>query len=148
MTKILETNQATKIFKRRGGGEVVAVDGVTFSIEEGRSTTVAIAGESGSGKSTLSLLLMGQHEPTSGVVRYLGKNLQEMNADEKARLRREIQPIYQDPYGAYNPFYKVDHVMEMAISHYKLAQSKVEATDLIVDALNAVGLRRNETLGR
>jgi oligopeptide/dipeptide ABC transporter ATP-binding protein len=148
VTKILETSQATKIFKRRGGGEVVAVDGVTFSIEEGRSTTVAIAGESGSGKSTLSLLLMGQHEPTSGVVRYLGKNLEEMNGHEKARLRREIQPIYQDPYGAYNPFYKVDHVMEMAISHYKLAQSKAEATDLIVDALNAVGLRRNETLGR
>ncbi len=148
MTPILETNKVTKIFKRRGGGEVVAVDNVTFSIHEGRSTMVAIAGESGSGKSTLALLLMGQHDPTEGVVRYLGKDLQEMTGDEKAQLRREIQPIFQDPYGAYNPFYKVDHVLEVPIKHYNLASTKDEAQDLMIEAMEAVGLRRDETLGR
>jgi peptide/nickel transport system ATP-binding protein len=145
---ILETKQVTKIFKRHGGGQVVAVDNVTFSIQEGRSTMVAIAGESGSGKSTLALLLMGQHLPTDGSVLYLGQDLVQMSADDKARLRREIQPIYQDPYGAYNPFYKVDHVLHMAISHYNLAASEEEASDLITEALEAVGLRPNETLGR
>ena len=70
MTNILEVQNVTKIFKRRGGGQVIAVDNVTFTLREGKSTMVAIAGESGSGKSTLALLLMGQHVPTSGVVRY------------------------------------------------------------------------------
>ncbi|MGC9350307.1 MAG: ABC transporter ATP-binding protein [Anaerolineae bacterium] len=148
MTNILEMNKVTKVFKRRGGGQVVAVDNVTFTISEEQSTMVAVAGESGSGKSTLALLLMGQYEPTSGTVRYLGTDLSDMSGDEKVKLRREIQPIFQDPYGAYNPFYRVDHVMEMAIAHYNLAQSKEEANRLIIEALEAVGLRRDETLGR
>ncbi len=148
MTNVLETEHVTKIFKRQGGGQVVAVDDVTFSLREGQATMIAVAGESGSGKSTLALLLMGQHEPTSGVVRYMGKDLATMSADEKAQLRREIQPIFQDPYGAYNPFYKVDHVLEMAISHYDLAHSEAEAHELIDEALRLVGLRPDETLGR
>jgi oligopeptide/dipeptide ABC transporter ATP-binding protein len=145
---ILQTDRVTKVFKRRGGGDVIAVDNVSFSIQEGHATTVAIAGESGSGKSTLALLLMGQHEPTSGMVRYLGTDLSQMGAQDRAQLRREIQPIFQDPYGAYNPFYKVDHVLQMAIKHYDLASTQAEADELIKAALEAVGLRLNETLGR
>lgn len=148
MTNILEVNNVTKIFKRRGGGQVIAVDNVTFTLREGQSTMVAIAGESGSGKSTLALLLMGQHEPTSGTVRYLGHDLSTMTKEEKAQLRKEIQPIYQDPYGAYNPFYKVDHILHMPISHYNLAGSEEEANDLIRESLDLVGLRQDETLGR
>ncbi|MBN1875339.1 MAG: ABC transporter ATP-binding protein [Anaerolineae bacterium] len=148
MTHILELNHVTKTFKRRGGGQVIAVDNVTFTLRQGQSTMVAVAGESGSGKSTLALLLMGQHEPTSGTVRYLGKDLAAMTKEEKAQLRREIQPIFQDPYGAYNPFYRVDHVLQMAISHYNLAQSEPEADDLIKESLDLVGLRLDETLGR
>lgn len=148
MTNILEMKNVTKVFKRRGGGEVIAVDNVTFTLREGRSTMVAVAGESGSGKSTLALLLMGQHEPTSGAVSYMGRLLQDMTTEDKALLRREIQPIYQDPYGAYNPFYKVDHIMNMAISHYNLAESEAEAAELIKESLELVGLRLDETLGR
>ena len=59
MTNILEVNNVTKIFKRRGGGQVIAVDNVTFTLREGQSTMVAVAGESGSGKSTLALLADG-----------------------------------------------------------------------------------------
>jgi ABC-type oligopeptide transport system ATPase subunit len=104
MSHFLEVDKVTKVFTRRGGGRVLAVDNVTFSIEEGRSTMVAIAGESGSGKTTLALLMMGQHEPTRGTVRYRGRDLAHMSREEKSQLRREIQPIYQDPYGAYNPY--------------------------------------------
>lgn len=148
MSNILEVNNVTKIFKRRGGGQVIAVDNVTFTLREGQSTMVAVAGESGSGKSTLALLLMGLHEPTSGTVRYLGADLAVMSKEEKAQLRKEIQPIYQDPYGAYNPFYKVDHILHMAISHYNLAGSEEEAADLIRESLDLVGLRQDETMGR
>ncbi len=148
MSRLLEVDKVTKIFKRRGGGQVVAVDNVTFSIEEGRTTMTAVAGESGSGKTTLALLMMGQHQPDAGVVRYRGRNLAEMPRQEKLRLRREVQPIYQDPYGAYNPYYRVDHVLEMPIKRYKLASSKAEAERLIGEALELVGLRAGETLGR
>jgi oligopeptide/dipeptide ABC transporter ATP-binding protein len=148
MTSILEMENVTKIFKRRGGGQVIAVDNVSFTLREGQSTMLAVAGESGSGKSTLALLLMGQHEPTSGTVRYLGVDLAEMTKEQKSQLRREIQPIFQDPYGAYNPFYKVDHILHMPISNYKLAQTEEEAADLIRESLDLVGLRQDETLGR
>ena len=71
-----------------------------------------------------------------------------MSAEEKSQLRREIQPIYQDPYGAYNPYYRVDHVLEMPIARFNLADSKEEADRKIQEALELVGLRRGETLGR
>jgi oligopeptide/dipeptide ABC transporter ATP-binding protein len=148
VSHFLEVDRVTKVFTRRGGGRVLAVDNVTFSVEEGRSTMVAVAGESGSGKTTLALLMMGQHEPTKGAVRYRGRDLATMSAEEKSQLRREIQPIYQDPYGAYNPYYRVDHVLEMPIARYNLAESKAEAERKIQEALALVGLRGGETLGR
>jgi len=148
VANILELDHVTKTFGRRGGGKVVAVDNLTFSIREGQSTMVAVAGESGSGKSTLALLLMGHHEPTDGTVRYLGQDLAKMTKDEKITLRRDIQPIFQDPYGAYNPFYKVDHILHMPIKHYNLANSPEEADELIKESLDLVGLRLDETLGR
>lgn len=145
---ILELKNVTKIFKRGRHGQVIAVDNVTFTLREGKSTMVAIAGESGSGKSTLALLMMGQHLPTSGTVSYLGQDFAQMSRSESRVLRREIQPIYQDPYGAYNPFYKVDHILHMPIKHYNLAKSEQEAADIITEALELVGLRPEETLGR
>ena len=145
---ILELKNVTKIFKRGRHGQVIAVDNVTFTLREGKSTMVAIAGESGSGKSTLALLMMGQHLPTSGTVSYLGQDFAQMSRGESRVLRREIQPIYQDPYGAYNPFYKVDHILHMPIKHYDLAKSDQEADDMIAEALELVGLRPEETLGR
>ena len=148
MPHLLEIDQVTKIFKRRGGGEVLAVDNATFTIDDERSSMVAVAGESGSGKTTLALLMMGQHEPTRGAVRYRGQDLAAMNREQKAQLRREIQPIYQDPYGAYNPYYRVDHVLETPIKRFHLASSKGEAERLIGQALDLVGLRWGETLGR
>jgi oligopeptide/dipeptide ABC transporter ATP-binding protein len=145
---ILELKNVTKIFKRGRHGQVIAVDNVTFTLREGKSTMVAIAGESGSGKSTLALLMMGQHLPTSGTVSYLERDFAKMSREESRLLRREIQPIYQDPYGAYNPFYKVDHILHMPIKHYNLAESDQEADDMITEALELVGLRPEETLGR
>ena len=58
---------------------------------------------------------------------YRGKDLAKMTREEKITLRREVQPIYQDPYAAYNPFYRVDHVLEMPIKHFSLAKTKDEA---------------------
>ncbi|MFN8444161.1 MAG: ABC transporter ATP-binding protein [Caldilineaceae bacterium] len=151
MAKLLQVQNVSKIF----GGEglrkkdvTVAVDDVTFSIADDRPTITAIAGESGSGKSTLALLMMGQIAPNSGQVMYRGKDLARMTRDEKSTLTRELQPIYQDPYAAYNPFYRVDHVLQMPIKRFGLASSKEESRQLIEQAMEKVGLRPAETLGR
>jgi oligopeptide/dipeptide ABC transporter ATP-binding protein len=151
MAQFLNIKNVTKIF----GAEdmvkknvTIAVDDITFSISDDRPTITAIAGESGSGKTTLALLMMGQIPPSSGEVIYRGKNLARMSKEEKMALRREVQPIYQDPYAAYNPFYKVDHVLQMPIKNFGLAKSKNEAEGIIEEAMQLVGLRPSETLGR
>ena len=155
MAKLLTVQNVSKVFGNEFGNGgfrkkdvTVAVDQVTFSLADDRPTITAIAGESGSGKSTLALLLMGQIPPTTGQVFYRGKDLAHMTGEEKRALTREVQPIYQDPYAAYNPFYRVDHVLQMPIKRFGLAQSKEEGRHLIAEAMEKVGLRPAETLGR
>lgn len=151
MEQLLYVENVTKIFGSdaiRKRDVTVAVDNVTFSISDERPSITAIAGESGSGKSTLALLMMGQLDANSGTVFYRGSDISKMNREEKKTLLREVQPIYQDPYAAYNPFYKVDHVLDMPIRNFNLAESKDEARSLIDESMRKVGLRPAETLGR
>jgi peptide/nickel transport system ATP-binding protein len=92
--------------------------------------------------------MMGFLKPTSGQVLYRGRDVATMSAAERRRFRREVQPIFQDPYEAFNPFYRVDHVLETPLKRFGLADSKREVRRLIGEALERVGLRPNETLGR
>jgi oligopeptide/dipeptide ABC transporter ATP-binding protein len=105
-------------------------------------------GESGSGKSTLARLLLGLETPTSGAILYRGKELHLLGAEERRRFRREVQVVFQDPFGTFNSFYKVDHVLEVPIAKFKLAGSPAEARALMERTLETVGLRPSETLGR
>lgn len=155
MAKLLNVQNVSKIFGNEFGSGglrkkdvTIAVDDVTFSISDERPSITAIAGESGSGKTTLALLMMGQIPPNAGQVMYRGKDLASMTRDEKSTLTRELQPIYQDPYAAYNPFYRVDHVLQMPIKRFGLAKTKEESKQLIEQAMEKVGLRPAETLGR
>jgi oligopeptide/dipeptide ABC transporter ATP-binding protein len=151
MTLLLEVRRASKIY---GGGlfkrheKTVALDNLSYSIPDGKPTITAIAGESGSGKTTLALLMMGFLTPTAGQVLYRGRDVASMSSLERRQFRREVQPIFQDPYEAFNPFYRVDHVLETPLKRFGLASSKQEARRRIEHALERVGLRPNETLGR
>ena len=71
-----------------------------------------------------------------------------MSRAERSEYRREIQPIFQDPFEVYNPFYKIDHIFTTPVSKFKLSASKTEGRELIEGALESVGLRPDETLGR
>src|SRR5205807_10658296 len=84
----------------------------------------AIVGESGSGKTTLARLLLGLIAPTRGEVVYLGKTFGSMTGAERRAFGRDVQVIFQDPYDAYNPFYKVDHVLAKPIKNFRLAASR------------------------
>jgi len=151
MTALLEARHVTKVF---GGGRfakapgTVALDDFSFKVDAEPPTITAIVGESGSGKTTLARLLLGLAAPTSGEVLYRGRNLQSLSREERQRFLRDVQVIFQDPYEVYNPFYKVDHVLETPIKKFHLAPSREKARQLMEETLHAVGLRPEETLGR
>ncbi len=132
---------------RRDYGAFTALDTLTLSIPD-TNATIAIAGESGSGKTTLARILLGFIEPSAGQVFYRGKDIALMSREEKFTFRREVQPIFQDPFDVFNPFYRIDHVLEMPLYRFGLARTRREARPLIEDALSRVGLRPQDTLGR
>jgi len=143
MTALIELNNVNKMF-----GAFTALEPITFSLGDAAPTMTAIAGESGSGKTTLARILLGFIPPTAGQVIYRGKDLATMTATEKRQFRREVQPVFQDPFDVFNPFYRVDHVLQTPVRRYKLAASRSEERKLIEDALSRVGLRPQDTLGR
>ena len=141
---LVEFRNITKVFP----GGTVAMDNVSFSVDAGSPSIIAVAGESGSGKTTLGLMVLGFLDPSNGEVVYKGKPLPKMNRQEKLQFRKDVQAVFQDPFAVYNPFYKVDHIIEVPINNFKLASSKADARRMIDEALIAVGLRPEETLGR
>lgn len=150
MTPLLELRNVTKVYSSGmfGRATVTAVEDVSLALGGERPTILAIAGESGSGKTTLWRLLLGVISPTSGRILYNGVDLTKMTRGQKREFRREVQPIFQDPFEVYNPFYPVDHVLAAPVRKFHLAGSKREERQLILDALEMVGLRADETLGR
>jgi oligopeptide/dipeptide ABC transporter ATP-binding protein len=150
MAPLLEAQNVSKIF---GGGlfsrkQVVALENASVTIHDDQPSIIAIAGESGSGKTTLARLLLGITQPTEGAIRYKGQDLRTMSAGERRTFRREVQAVFQDPFEVYNPFYRVDHVLEMPIGKFFPKASRGEARRMMEEALHAVGLRPEETLGR
>ncbi len=147
----MELRNVTKVF--RSGGyrqqhELVALRDFSLSIDAETPDITAVVGESGSGKSTMANVLLGFETPTSGQVLYRGKDLQNASGKEHRAFRRDVQAVFQDPFGAYNSFYKVDHVLTTPIARFKLAKSRADTQEMIVGALRAVGLKPEETLGR
>lgn len=150
MTALLEARRVTKVF---GGGlfdqtKTVALTDFSMAIAGDTPTITAVVGESGSGKTTLARLLLGITTPSQGNVLYKGKDLRRLSSQESQAFLSDVQVIFQDPFEVYNPFYRVDHVLTTPIAYMKLAQSQEEQQRLIEEALETVGLRPEETLGR
>jgi oligopeptide/dipeptide ABC transporter ATP-binding protein len=147
MAPLLEARNVSKVF---GSGDqtTVALDRFTLVVNGEVPSFTAVAGESGSGKTTLARLLLGFAQPTSGQILYHGRDLWQMKSAEWREFRREVQAVFQDPFEVFNPFYRVDHLLSTPIEKFRLAKSKDEARFQMEQALKAVGLRPEETLGR
>ncbi len=120
---------------------VQALNDVSFTIESGRS--LGVVGESGSGKSTLARLVMALDRPTSGSVRLLGRDLHRLPREELRQARRDIQMVFQDPYGSLDPRRKIEQIVEEPL----VAQgdtSRAEQHRRAAQVLESVGLRVND----
>jgi peptide/nickel transport system ATP-binding protein len=146
-TPLLHLDHITTVFGR-GAAETVANHDVNLAIHENEAKLVSIVGESGSGKTTAARTLLGLQKPTAGKALWRGKDIYSLKKQERFQFRREVQAVFQDPYGIYNPFYKINRVFDMTISKFKLGSGKADKLELIDDALRAVNLRPHDVLGR
>jgi ABC-type microcin C transport system duplicated ATPase subunit YejF len=125
------------LFRRRID-DVRAVDGVSFKVEPGQ--TVGLVGESGSGKTTVGRALLKLVEATAGEVVFDGKSILPMREREFRPLRREMQMIFQDPYGSLNPRMSCGEIIGEALEIHFRELSANDRRDSVAELLKQVGL--------
>jgi oligopeptide/dipeptide ABC transporter ATP-binding protein len=146
---LVEVDGVTKVYRGRGGrNNTVALENFSLSIQENEAAFVAIAGESGSGKTTLANLMLGFIHPDRGTISWRGTDIWKMKGEKWMSYRRECQAVFQDPFSVFNPFYKIDHLLFTPINKFRMAASRIEARKMIDQALEVVGLRSTEILGK
>jgi peptide/nickel transport system ATP-binding protein len=133
---LVEVRNLTKIYSGNAAS-VRAVDDVSFDIHAGE--TLGLVGESGCGKSTLGRLLLRLIEPTSGSVRFDGVDVLAASAGELRRLRREMQIVFQDPFGSLDPRMKVEQIVAEPLAIHEKLGREVRRTRTS-ELLKAVGL--------
>ncbi|MBX8634892.1 MAG: ABC transporter ATP-binding protein [Thermoplasmata archaeon] len=147
MEKLVEVTDLRKIFgqsksflnrmgKRR---HVEAVAGASFDI--GTNEIVSVVGESGSGKTTLGRLMVRLLEPTSGEVRFHGKNIFDMSKTEMISFRRNVQMILQDPYDSLNPLFSVFASVSKPLNIFEKNLSRKDKEEKVAEHLESMGLK-------
>ena len=132
-SQILEGKNLIKIFTSGlfiKKSTTLAVNNISLNIEEKKPIIRAIAGESGSGKTTLARMLLGLIKPTSGEIKFEGNDIFKLDQSQRLNFRRRVQPIFQDPFGVFNPFYKIDRVLKMPIKKFKVTDNNTEASQI------------------
>ena len=149
MTALVEVSDLAKVFdvsapwlnrvvERKPRQFVHAVDGVSFSIQKGR--TLALVGESGCGKSTVARLLVGLYRPTRGAVRFGGQETASLGAADLRTLRRRMQMIFQDPYASLNPRWQVLEIVGEPLREHGLVKDDDDLRARVGTLLSSVGL--------
>jgi oligopeptide transport system ATP-binding protein len=124
---------------RRHVDDIKAVDDVSFSVEAG--TTVGLVGESGSGKSTIGKTLLKLIPATSGEVLYEGRDILPLSEGAFRPLRRQLQMIFQDPFGSLNPRHSILEIVGEALEIHFPSLSRRERAERVAELLRQVGLQ-------
>jgi microcin C transport system ATP-binding protein len=122
---------------RRTVGHIKAVDGVSLVVREGH--TVGVVGESGSGKTTLGLALL-RLVRSEGSIQFAGRDIQGLSSRALRPLRREMQIVFQDPYGSLSPRLSIGQIVEEGLRVHRIGATAEERRRLIEQALIEVGL--------
>ena len=139
----MSVENLTKVFKLRGARpwqkvDFTAVDDVSFRLERG--STMAIVGESGSGKSTVARMVLDLLPPTSGTVRFDGVDISTLkDKKDQLRLRRQMQPVFQNPYASLDPLYSIYQSIEEPLHTHRIGTRK-EREAKVRDLLDKVSL--------
>jgi peptide/nickel transport system ATP-binding protein/oligopeptide transport system ATP-binding protein len=143
VTALLEVENLVKHFVAdrsvfgRPTAFIKAVDGVSFSVDAGK--TLALVGESGCGKSTVSRLVLRLIEPDAGRIRFEGRDLLALNANELRAFRRDAQIIFQDPYASLNPRMTVSQILTEPLALHDLVPPSGRR-ERVEELLRLVGL--------
>ncbi|MGD0164240.1 MAG: ATP-binding cassette domain-containing protein [Candidatus Sulfotelmatobacter sp.] len=138
LTKIYAQNESAFGGRSRSRNEVRAVDDVSLDIHPGE--TLGLVGESGSGKSTLGRLILRLIEPTSGSIRFEGRDLLAASPSEMRRLRRDMQIIFQDPFASLDPRFRIEQIIAEPLLIHGNGTAKSGIRARVVELLRAVGL--------
>lgn len=147
MSALIELDRVSKSFSRGGlfsTQRVEAVKEVSFALETNKPEIFTVIGESGSGKSTLARMILGIHTPSSGQVRLAGRDVETY---ERRAFMAEVQPIFQNPFEAFNPLKQLDRYLFMTAERFGGASGKSAAEEQADKALRQVGLSLAEIRG-
>ncbi len=136
---LLEMRGVEKSFPVRGG-KLVAVGGVDLTIHKGE--TIGLVGESGCGKTSLGRTIVKLYKPSSGSIRYKGKDIWELNRKETLEYHKNVQMIFQDPYASLDPLSVVSDSIAEGLEIHKMCKNAKEREQRVYELLNMVGLNK------
>jgi len=141
---LIEVKNLKKYFPVKAGilqkitNYVKAVDGISFYVKQ--KEILGLVGESGCGKSTVAATIMGLEKATAGSIEFEGKNLLSLNKKELKKVYKEMQIIFQDPFGSLDPRFKVGDIIGEPLIIHNMVKNKKEKDERVRELLDNVGL--------
>jgi ABC-type oligopeptide transport system ATPase subunit len=138
---LLHADRVTKVY-----ASVTALRDFSLEIHSDAPQIVALAGQSGSGKTTAAQIALGFVQPTGGTIAYRGTPLRRLGRGPRKRFRQDVQAVLQDPFTAFNPFYRVRHVFDVLVRNFDVGATPAESKRRVEEAIEFVGLQPGRVL--